>query len=309
MGGSCVPPAPTAKAKVPVAAAKPAKPAKPAKVGGSRRALVTGATSGIGQAAAIGLAKAGLSLTLLVRDQQRGEAARRAIQAQVPGAGVELLEGDLASQRSVRAAATRFLEKHDRLHVLVHCAGVFLPAREVTEDGVERTLATNYVGGFLLTDLLLPALRRGAPSRIVTVASRYGRARVDFDDLQVERRRFSYMTAVPRSKLAQVLWTQELAERLDGTGVTANAVHPGLVAGTKLLDGTGGFFRWMTNRVGGTPAKGADTVVWLATAPEAVHETGGLWEKRRRIKTPGQGSDPEARKRLWAETEKLLAAR
>ena len=267
--------------------------------------LVTGGTSGIGQATAIGLAQAGFAVTLLVRDGGRGKAAREAILAKAPGATVALLAGDLASQDSVRKAAASFLRGHDRLDVLVHCAGVFLPDREVTEDGVEKTLATNYVGGFLLTDLLLPALRKAAPARVVTVA-RSGRAVVDFDDLNVERRKWSYLTAVPQSKLAQVLWTQDLAERLAGLGVTANAVHPGLVAHTKLLEDTGGFFRWMTNRLGGTPQKGADTVVWLATSGEAEGETGGLWEKRKRLKTPGQGSDPAARQRLREETERLL---
>jgi retinol dehydrogenase-12 len=307
-------------------ASKPGKPGKPAKAAkakakapasqkrigpagrsGRRQALVTGGTSGIGHATAIGLAKAGLDVTLLARDAQRGEAARKRILEAVPGATVHVLEGDLASQASVRQAAADFLARSPELHVLVNCAGVFLPTREVTEDGVERTLATNYVGGYLLTDLLLPALRRGAPSRIVTVASRYGRARIDFDDLQLERRKFSYLTAVPASKLAQVLWTQDLADRLKGAGITANAVHPGLVAKTRLLDETGGFFRWMTNRVGGTPEKGADTVVWLATATEVEGETGGMWANRRRMPTPGQGSDPEARKRLRVETEKLVA--
>jgi retinol dehydrogenase-12 len=269
-------------------------------------ALVTGGTSGIGHAAAVGLARAGLDVTLLVRDRARGERARDAILAAAPEARVGLLEGDLASQGSVRRAAAAFLKASPRLDVLVLAAGVFLKERHVTEDGVERTLATNYVGGALLADLLLPALKAAAPSRIVTVASRYGRARIDFDDLHVAKRRFSYLKAVPQSKLAQVLWTQDLAERLQGTGVTANAVHPGLVAGTNLLNETGGFFRWMTNRVGGTAEQGADTVVWLATAPEAERESGGLWAKRRRIPTPGQGSDPEARRRLREETERLL---
>ncbi|HUR26031.1 MAG TPA: SDR family NAD(P)-dependent oxidoreductase [Candidatus Thermoplasmatota archaeon] len=308
MPGKTATPKRTTKAKA--TSAKPSGAAKAAgreAPSGRRQALVTGATSGIGHATAIGLAKAGLEVTLLARDARRGEAARKAILEAAPGAAVHVLEGDLASQASVRDAAAEFLARTPKLHVLVHCAGVFLPTREVTEDGVEKTLATNYVGGYLLTELLLPALRRGAPARIVTVASRYGRTRIDFDDLQVARRKFSYLKAVPASKLAQVLWTQELAERLQGTGITANAVHPGLVAKTKLLDETRGFFRWMTNRMGGTPEQGADTVVWLATSAEANGETGGLWAKRKRIATPGQGSDPEARKRLREETETLVA--
>ncbi len=273
----------------------------------SRIALVTGGTSGIGKATATGLAKAGFHVVLLARDAARGRAALKDIQAAVPGASLELLAGDLASQASVRKAAAAFAKAHGRLDVLVNCAGVFLPERQVTEDGVETTFATNYLGSFLLTNLLLPSLRKASPSRVISVASRYGGAALDFDDLQMERRKFSYMKAVPASKLAQVLFTQELAQRLAGSGVTAYAVHPGLVANTKLLDQTGGFFRWMTNRMGGTPEKGADTPVWLATVPaaEAAALNGMLVSKRKAMKTPGQGSDPAARKRLWQESERL----
>jgi NAD(P)-dependent dehydrogenase (short-subunit alcohol dehydrogenase family) len=205
----------------------------------------------------------------------------------------------------VRAAAAAFLRKHSRLDVLVNSAGVFLPERQLTEDGIEATFATNYLGHFLLTNLLLPALREAPGSRVITVASRYGGTKIDFDDLMVERRKWSYLKAVPASKLAQVLFTQELAERLHGSGITVHAVHPGLVANTKLLNETGGFFRWMTNTVGGTPEKGADTVVWLATTPDVAAYNGLMLEKRKPIKTPGQGSDPAARKRLWDESEKL----
>ncbi|MEA3189744.1 MAG: retinol dehydrogenase 12 [Thermoplasmata archaeon] len=269
-------------------------------------ALVTGGTSGIGKAVAAGLANEGYHVVLLVRDMGRGQAAVSDLQRANPKARLELLPGDLSSQESVRKAAKAFTRGHDRLDALVHCAGVFLPDRKVTADGVEATLATNYLGPFLLTNLLLPTLRKSAPARVVSVASRYGGAKLDFEDLNLEKRKYSYLKAVPASKLAQVLFTQELAERLAGTGVTVNAAHPGLVGHTRLLEQTGGFFRWMTNAIGGTPAQGADTPLWLATAPEAAHETGGLWAKRKRMKTPGQGSDPAARKRLWDESEKMV---
>lgn len=272
-----------------------------------RTALVTGATSGIGHAIAAGLTRNGLRVVLLSRDEARGKAAADDIRAKVAGADVSVLKGDLASQASVRAAAQRFLAQEPRLDVLVNCAGVFLKKRHVTDDGVEATFATNYLGPFLLTNLLVPALKAAAPSRIVNVASRYGGTKIDFTDLQLERRPFSYMKAVPASKLAQVLFTQELAQRLEGTGVTVNAIHPGLVAKTKLLDETGGFFRWMTNTVGGTPEKGADTAVWLATAPEAANVNGKLLAKRKPLPTPGQGSDPAARKTLWEVSEKLTS--
>lgn len=270
-----------------------------------KTALVTGATSGIGKATAFGLAREGARVVLLARDATRGEATAQEIRQAVPGAQTEVLLGDLSSQASVRSAAQTFLDRHQALHVLVNCAGVFLPERRETEDGVEATFATNHLGHFLLTNLLLDALKRGAPSRVVSVASRYGGTKIDFDDLMVKRRKFSIMTSVPPTKLAQVLFTQELAERLQGTGVTTYAVHPGLVARTQLLEGVGGVWKLMTNTFGGTPEKGADTVVWLATAPEAADQSGKLWAKRKPIATPGQGSDPAARKRLWEESAKL----
>ena len=270
-----------------------------------KTALVTGATSGIGKATAFGLAREGAQLVLLARDERRGEATAQEIRQSVPGAQVEVLQGDLASQASVRSAAKTFLDRHDRLHVLVNCAGVFLSQRRETEDGVEATFATNHLGHFLLANLLLDALRRGAPSRVVNVASKYGNAKIDFDDLMVTRRKFTVLSSVPPTKLAQVLFTQELAERLQGTGVTVNAVHPGLVADTRLLEEVGGVWRFVTNAFGGTPEKGADTVVWLATSPEGAAQAGKLWAKRRPIATPGQGSDPAARKRLWDESAKL----
>ncbi|MBI2076862.1 MAG: SDR family oxidoreductase [Euryarchaeota archaeon] len=276
--------------------------------GTGKTALVTGATSGIGKAIATGLAESGASVTLLARNPQKAESTAKEIKAKFPKAHVEVLEADISSQASVKAAAQKFTAKHPKLDVLVHSAGVFLPKRSVTADGIETTFATNYLGTFQLTNLLLPSLKKAAPSRVVTVASRYGGAKIDFDDLMVEKRKFSYMKAVPASKLAQVLFTQELAERLEGTGVVANCLHPGLVANTQLLNETRGFFRWLTNRLGGSPEKGADTALWLALAPEAAAVNGKMFSRRKPLKTPGQGSDPAARKRLWAESEKLLGA-
>lgn len=270
-----------------------------------KQALVTGGTSGIGHAIATGLAREGHHLTLLVRSPERGATARQAIVAAAPEAVVDLVVCDLSDQASVRRAAAEVRKRRSRLDLLVHCAGVFLPKREVTPDGVEATLATNYLGPFLLTHELLPLLRKSAPARIVSVASRTGKARIDLDDLNLEKRSYSYLKAVPASKLAQVLFTQELAERLSGTGIVVNAAHPGLVARTRLLEQTGGPFRVITNLLGGTPEKGADTPLWLATSPETAHVTGGLWADRKLLKTPGQGSDPAARKRLWEESERL----
>ncbi|MEA3203398.1 MAG: hypothetical protein QOI63_1073 [Thermoplasmata archaeon] len=277
---------------------------KPA-VTATKSALVTGGTSGIGRAIAQGLARQGYRVTLLARSLDRAAQTRQAIVAELPEAVVDVVACDLSVLASVRKAAAEVRKRNDRLVVLVHCAGVFLPERKVSYVGVEATFATNYLGPFLLTHELLPLLRRSAPARVVSVASRYGGAKIDFEDLNLEKRDYSYLKAVPASKLAQVLFTQELAERLTGTGIVVNAAHPGLVARTKLLEQTGGPFRVITNLVGGTPEKGADTPLWLATAPETANVTGGLWAKRKVLKTPGQGSDPAARKRLWQESERL----
>jgi retinol dehydrogenase 12 len=268
-------------------------------------ALVTGAASGIGKATSIALAREGATVVLLVRNAGRGEQALSDLRATVPQATVETLECDLASQPSIREAARRFLADHDRLDVLVNAAGVFVKEKTLTADGIELTFATNYLAYFLLTQELLPLLRQSAPSRIVNVASKYGRAAIDFDDVQKLKTPYSYLKATPPTMLARVLFTQELADRLEGTGVVVNAVHPGLVAKTGLLQDTRGPFKVITDLVGTTPEKGADTVLWLATAPEAATVSGKMFTKRKEIRTPGQGSDPAARQRLWTESEAL----
>jgi retinol dehydrogenase-12 len=268
-------------------------------------ALVTGAASGIGRATAIGLAREGAAVVLLVRNAERGEQALRDMRAGVPNADAEILECDLASQSSIREAAQRFLARNNRLDVLVNAAGVFVKDKTLTADGIELTFATNYLAYFLLTHELLGLLRESAPARVVNVASKYGRTAIDFDDLQKLQTPYSYLKSTPRTMLARVLFTQELAHRLTGTGVVANAVHPGLVAKTRLLQDTRGPFKWVTDTFGSTPEKGADTVLWLATASETGAITGKMFAKRKEISTPGQGSDPAARKRLWEESERL----
>jgi NAD(P)-dependent dehydrogenase (short-subunit alcohol dehydrogenase family) len=270
-----------------------------------RVALVTGAASGIGRATSIGLARDGVTVVLLVRNAGRGEQALRDVRASVPDATLEVLECDLSSQSSISDSAQRFTADHKRLDILVNAAGVFVKEKKFTVDGIELTFATNYLAYFMLTRELLPLLISSAPARVVNLASKYGRTEIDFEDLQKLRTPYSYLKATPPTMLARVLFTQQLAQRLDGSGVVVNAVHPGLVAHTGLLQDTRGPFKWFTDTFGGKPEKGADTVLWLATSAEAGTISGKLFSKRKQIRTPGQGSDPVARQRLWEESEQL----
>jgi NAD(P)-dependent dehydrogenase (short-subunit alcohol dehydrogenase family) len=280
-----------------------------------RTALVTGATGGLGKAIATALAREGATVVVVGRTEARAEDAMRDIRATVPEATLEPLACDLSSQESIRSAVEEFLSRHDELHVLVNAAGVFRKERHVTTDGLEVTFATNVMGYFLLTNLLLEALKRGAskdegrPSRVVNIASKYSGGpsvtKIDFDDLQTAQGTYSYLRSTPPTMLGRVLLTQEFAERLRGSNVMVNAVHPGLVKHTSLLQDVGGPFRWMTNTFGKPAEKAADTAVWLATAPETAAVSGKLWAKRKELPTPGMGSDPAARKRLWEECTRL----
>jgi retinol dehydrogenase-12 len=286
-----------------------------------RLALVTGATGGLGTAIAAGLAREGAGVVVVGRSLARAEEAMAGIRAQVPAAALEPLACDLSVQSSIRSAADDFLSRHDRLNVLVNAAGVFRKERHVTPDGLELTFATNVMAYFLLTSLLLDALKRaagaeaanpgggarppGAGSRIVNIASKYGNTKVNFDDLQTAKGKYSYLRSTPPTMLARVLLTQEFAGQLRGTGVVANAVHPGLVKNTSLLRDVGGPFRWVTNTFGAPAGKAADTPVWLAASLETGQVTGKLWTQRKELPTPGMGSDPEARRRLWEACGRL----
>ncbi|MDR6637407.1 SDR family NAD(P)-dependent oxidoreductase [Paenarthrobacter nitroguajacolicus] len=277
--------------------------------------LVSGATGGLGKAIATALAREGGTVVVLGRSEARAEDAIRDIQAVVPNAALEPLASDLSSQASIRSAVDEFHSRHQKLNVLVNAAGVFRKERQVTPDGLEVTFATNVMGYFLLTNLLVDSLKQGASeddlwtSRVVNIASKYSGGpsvtKIDFDDLQTTKRKYSYMRATPPTMLGRVLLTQEFAERLRGSNVVVNAVHPGLVKNTGLLQDVGGPFRWLTNTLGKPAEEAADTPVWLATSPDTAAVTGKLWAKRKELPTPGMGSDPASRKRLWEECTRL----
>ncbi len=208
--------------------------------------LITGATSGIGKATAMGLANMGASVVMVGRDRGRGEAAVAEIKERSGNASVDLMLADVSSQREIRRLADGFGEAYPRLDVLVNNAGVFRSERITTADGIEATFAVNHLAYFLLTNLLLERLKASAPSRIVNVASAdHSNATIDFDDLQGEKG-YRGAKAYSRSKLANVLFTYELARRLRGTGVTVNCLHPGVV-GTNLGSGVSGAFGFVVS--------------------------------------------------------------
>ncbi len=272
-----------------------------------RVAVVTGANRGIGRSAAEGLARLGARVVLVCRRREDGEAAAEGIRAATGNDALEVATADLASQAAIRALAADLVARHPAIHVLVNNAAVAPKARQVSPDGIELTFAVNHLAYYLLTRLLLPALRAGAPARVVSVSSRaHYDATLDFDDLFYERD-YGGVRAYARSKLCNVLFTRELAHRLAGTGVTANCLHPGVIGTNLLLD----WFPWQSVtrplllRVLGTPEDGADTIVWLASAPE-VAATSGRYFTRRRERRPGRlALDDALARRLWDESARL----
>jgi NAD(P)-dependent dehydrogenase (short-subunit alcohol dehydrogenase family) len=274
-----------------------------------KTAVLTGATSGIGQAAASELAARGARLVLVARNPARADDAIAAIRSRTPGAAVEVVRGDLASLRDVRSAAADVLVRCPRIDVLFNNAGVVKLHREVTLDGYEATFAVNHLAYFLFTSLLLDRLRATPGARIVSTASdahKFGGA-LDFDDLQAERR-YRAFGVYGRSKLANILWTRELGRRLGGSGVTANCFHPGGVA--TRLGQTDAFWTrlvgWLMPLVLRTPEQGAATGVWLATAPELATTTGRYFANEREKRPSRHGEDDAAAKRLWDVSEELV---
>jgi retinol dehydrogenase-12 len=271
--------------------------------------LVTGATAGIGRVTALELARQGARLVLTTRDEGKGDSAASEIRAAVPGAQVEWVKVDLSVMREVREAAAEIRRRVDRLDVMVNNAGAIFIRREVTSEGVERTLATNHLSYFLLTRELRDLLVHSAPARIVNVASdAHRRARLDLDDLQSERG-YSGYRVYGGSKLANILFTRELARRLAGTGVTANALHPGVVA-TNFGTNTPGLFRWAVKLASPffiDAAAGARTSVYLASSPQVQGKTGGYYQKCREVQPSRRARDDQAAADLWTRTEALLA--
>jgi NAD(P)-dependent dehydrogenase (short-subunit alcohol dehydrogenase family) len=270
--------------------------------------LVTGATSGIGKVTARELARNGARVVLTARDVAKGDAVQAEILREAPGAQVAVIHVELSSVRAVRNAAAECRLRFPRLDVLVNNAGAIFPSRQTTMEGLELTFATNHLAYFLLTRELLELLKASAPSRIVNVASNaHRRGRIQFDDLQLERG-YTGWRAYAQSKLANLLFTRELARRLVGTGVTANSVHPGVVA-TSFGRG-GSFFTDLGYRMAApfllSPEKGARTTLFVATAPELETHSGGYFVRSTQAAPSASAQDDVAAKRLWEESERIL---
>jgi NAD(P)-dependent dehydrogenase (short-subunit alcohol dehydrogenase family) len=271
--------------------------------------MVTGANSGLGLVTVHELARRGAEVVLVCRDAAKGQRAIDEVRAAVPGSSLDLLLADFASLDDVRRLARDYDASGRRLDVLVNNAGLMLTERRTTRDGFEYTFAVNHLAPFLLTNLLLDSLRRSGSSRIVNVASRaHTRASLDFDDLNSERR-FDGWTVYCRSKLCNVLFNRELARRIAGSGVTANALHPGVIATGFGREATG-LWKWalaLARSFMATPEKGADTQVYLACAPEVAGVNGAYFVNRRQVATSAAGADEAAARRLWETSARMVA--
>jgi NAD(P)-dependent dehydrogenase (short-subunit alcohol dehydrogenase family) len=270
--------------------------------------LITGATSGIGRATAEGLARHGMTVVLVGRDEARARATVGQITQQTHNPKVDYLLADLSSQAQVRRLAAAFTERYARLHVLVNNAGALFWRRRQTADGLEMTFAVNHLAPFLLTNLLLDPLKASAPARIITTASaaHEGEA-IPFDDLQQTHHRYQPLRVYGQTKLANLLFSYELARRLEGTRVTANAFHPGFVASnfarsdSRLM----GLLVPLSRPFAISPEEGAQTAIYLATSPEVEGASGQYFAKQRPVRSSPASYDQEAARRLWEISAQL----
>ena len=274
----------------------------------NRVCLITGATEGVGRATAVQLAAQGVTVVLAARDANKAEALAREIATLTGNNTTEYVVGDLASLQQTRALAERFKSRHSRLDVLINNAGVFLPKRTVTGDGFETTFQVNYLSHVLLTQLLLETLEQSAQGRIINLSSSvYSGARFDPTNLQSEHK-FSVFGTYAASKLLVLMFTEELAARLAGTRVTANAMHPGIVRTRMMLKAPGAFriisYLWLPFSI--SPHKGARTAVHLATSPDLARVSGHYFTRSRQTATKNKFDTPENRALLWRLTMQTL---
>ena len=274
--------------------------------------LITGGTSGIGKEIAIGLAKMKANVILVGRDKAKCEAALEEIWRNVSISTnknrVSYLLADLSSQASIHQLANKFLENYESLDILVNNAGVFLSRRITTVDNIEYTFAVNHLAPFLLTNLLFERIKASSPSRIITTSSVAHRgAYINFDDLQFERGRYNGVEAYRQSKLANILFTKELARRSRGSGVTSNCFHPGGVR-TNLIQSNPWYYRviWaIINPFLVSPKKGADTAIYLASSSKVAEISGKYFVNRKPVRPSEPADHHDIAARLWKISEEL----
>ena len=271
--------------------------------------VVTGGTDGIGKVAAGELAKAGASITIVGRDAAKGEAVVGELRELAGHDHVGFIRGDLSAQADVRAAAEALKARLKRIDVLLNNAGAFFQSRELSPDGIEKTFALNHLGYFLMTALLLDRLKGSTPARIVNVASgAHVGGKLDFDDLQ-NAKAYSGWRAYQQSKLANIYFTYELARRVEGTGVTANCLHPGFVA-TRFGNNNAGWlsavFGVAKSLLAKSEADGAKTSIYLAGSPEVATVSGKYFDECKAVRSSPVSYDEKAARELWRVSEKVV---
>lgn len=269
--------------------------------------MVTGANSGLGKAIALGLAQMGATTVMVCRDKNKGESALAEIAAVSGNDSIELMIADLSSQQDIRRLADAFQQNHQHLHVLVNVVGVIIGKRTVTEDGLETTLAVNHLSHFMLTNLLMDILKASAPARVVNISSSHHKAgTINFDNLQGEKE-YNATTVYCQSKLANVLFTYELARRLNGSGVTANCLHPGATRSNfgQDLGGMWSLLLKVAKPFYQTPATGAQTPLYLASSPEVADVSGKYFIKNKAVESSQESYDQAIAERLWQVSAEL----
>lgn len=279
--------------------------------------LVTGGNSGIGRATTLELARRGARVVFTARDGAKGEEAAKGLRAELGSSSAGSIDWmllDLADFQSILAFSEAFKEAYNQLHVLVHNAGLVLSERRETKNGFEATFGTNHMGPFILNRLMLDLLKASAPARIVVVASDAHKAAgggLDFDDLQMKNG-YKGVLAYGRSKLANILFTRSLARRIEGSGVTVNCLHPGVVATGFTQDGDAGgmwgfFFKWARPFLL-TAEKGARTSVYLATSNDVAGISGAYFARQKQATPSAAGRDDQVAEQLWEVSDALCAS-
>jgi NAD(P)-dependent dehydrogenase (short-subunit alcohol dehydrogenase family) len=266
--------------------------------------LITGATSGIGKETAIGLASLGTTIVMTARDQNKGISTKKEIIQATNNKNIDVIHCDLASFESIRNCCNEFKTKYQSLHVLINNAGTWDFKRRESKDGIENIFATNYLAPFLMTNLLLDIIQKNKPARIINVTSGLHSGTINFDDIEFKHN-FSGIKAYGQSKLAIILFTRLLAEKLKGTGVTVNCVHPGMNR-TNLGRDAGTFSRIGFKLLGKDPKKGAETSIYLASSKEVENITGEYFVKKKIKQSSKESYNMDVAERLWDVSVKYV---